>query len=115
MDRKPVLFSICTLIALFLAANSPAECDRSMYLGVCQELVSAARSYEARSTYHQNIARSIQMQIEAMAKLPKNQGTIMALENLFAQYDQNRALENKFRALFRQANDEAERCMKSAE
>ncbi len=115
MNRSPVPFAICAVIALFLAATSPADCDRSMYLGVCQELVNTARAYEARSTYHNTIARSLQMQIESLAKLPKNQGTIMAMENLFAQYDQNRALENKFRALFRKANDEAERCMKSAE
>jgi len=98
-----------------MATAQPADCDRSMYLGVCQELVNTARSYEARSTYHQNIARSIQVQIESMARLPKNQGTIMVMENLFAQYDQNRALEIKFRALFRQSNDDADRCMKSAE
>lgn len=115
MGRMPVLFSLCALIALILAATSPADCDRSMYLGVCQELVNTARSYEARSTYHQNIARSIQMQIQNLAKMPKNQGTMMAMENLFSQYDQNRALENKFRALFRKANEEADRCMKSAE
>lgn len=115
MDRKPALFSLFALIVLSLVTTLPADCDRSMYLGVCQELVSTARSYEARSTYHQNIARVLQMQIENMAKLPKNQGTIMAMENLFAQYDQNRALENKFRAMFRQANEEADRCMKSAE
>jgi hypothetical protein len=115
MNLKTTLFFLCTVTSLIIATSWPANCDRGMYLGVCQELVNTARSHEARSTFHQNVARNLQMQIENMSKLPKNQGTIAAMENLFTQYDQNRALERRFRTLFRQATDEAERCMSSAE
>ena len=43
--------------------------------------------------------------------MPKNQNTISAMDSLYAQYDQNRLLEIKFKELYRQATDEAQRCM----
>lgn len=115
MNLKTTLFLFCIVSGLIVAMTLPANCDRSMLLVVCQELFSTARSHEARATFHSNVARNIQIQIETMAKLPKNQGTILAMENLFTQYDQNRTLENKFRTLFRQTTEEAERCMRSAQ
>jgi len=109
-------FSVFSLVAMLtILTATTADCDRTMYLGVCQELVSGARSYEARATFHNNVAKAFQIQIESLSKLPKNQGTISAMDSLFSQYDQNRMLEGKFRSLFRQASDDADRCMKSAE
>ena len=75
-------------------------------------MVSQARAYDARASQHNNVAKGYQMQIENLAKLPKNQTTVSAMDSLFAQYDQNRLLEIKFRELYRQTSAEAERCMK---
>jgi hypothetical protein len=109
------VFAIVTFLSLLvIAGTGPAYCQSAGVLNVCQELVSSARSYEARSTAHGRIAKSLMAQIESMAKLPKNDGTIAAMESLFSQYDENRALENKFRTLYRQATDESDRCLKSA-
>ncbi|MBI4963796.1 MAG: hypothetical protein HY913_11020 [Desulfomonile tiedjei] len=102
--------AICSLV-LILAAG-PAYPDRTLYLNVCQELVNQARSYEARASFHNSVSKGYQMQIENMSKQPKNQGTISAMDSLFSQYDQNRLLEIKFRELYRQTSEEAERCMK---
>lgn len=105
---------VFTLLSLsVLCATNPGYCERTWYLSVCQELVSSARAYEARAEAHNKIARSFMLQIENMAQLPKNQGTIAAMDNLFAQYDQNRKMEHKFRELYRQATEEAKQCMKS--
>ncbi|MDQ7783634.1 MAG: hypothetical protein RDU20_12190 [Desulfomonilaceae bacterium] len=107
-------FIVFTLLTLtLLCAANPGYCERTWYLSVCQELVSSARAYQARAESHNQIARSYMLQIENMAQLPKNQGTITAMDNLFAQYDQNRKMEGKFRELYRQATEEAKQCMKS--
>lgn len=107
---------ISTLVAILITlAAGPVDCDSTMYLSVCQELVNTARSYEARANSHSNIAKAYQMQIQNLATMPKNQGTISAMDSLFSQYDQNRTMENKFRLMFRQATDEADKCMRSAQ
>jgi hypothetical protein len=110
------LKSALVIISLFSMAPvlgaGPAYCESVASLNVCQELVNSARSYEARAAYHNQIAKSLQMQIENVAKLPKNQGTVLAMDQLFAQYDENRSLEQKFRDLYRKAADDAKGCMK---
>jgi hypothetical protein len=98
---------------LIVATTGPVQCQSTAVLNVCQELMNSARSYEARATAHSRIAKALMSQIENLAKLPKNDGSISAMDNAFSQYDENRALENKFRTLYRQATDESERCMKS--
>jgi hypothetical protein len=104
------------IIALCLLAVSPAiPNDRGSYLNVCQELVSSARTYEARSAHHSRVAKQLQSQIENLSRMPRNDSTGQVIDNLFAQYDENRQLESKFRDLFRQSSDEAKKCMKSAE
>jgi hypothetical protein len=118
-ERLPMSLRTACVIALslsllILAGTGPAYCQTTAVLSVCQELVSSARAYEARSTAHNRIAKSLMAQIESLAKLPKSDGTIAAMDSLFSQYDENRALENKFRTLYRQSTDESERCMKSA-
>lgn len=115
MSLKQSLIIATALCALLIAATGPAFAERTMYLNVCQELVNQARSYEARAAAHGRIAKSLMSQIESLAKLPKNQGTMAAMDNLFAQYDENRALESKFRGLYKQATSESEQCMKSAD
>jgi hypothetical protein len=104
------------LFSLFCVLSSaPAPCERTMYLNLCQEIVNSARSYEARATFHARVAKNVQMQIETMAKLPKDQAQSTAIDNLFTQYDENRVLESKYRELYRQTSDEAKQCMKTAE
>jgi hypothetical protein len=110
--RSPFIVSAFLALILICSAN-PGYCERTWYLSVCQELVSAARAYEARAEAHNRIAKNFMIQIENMAKLEKNQGTIAAMDNLFAQYDQNRKMEGKLRELYRQATEEAKQCMKS--
>lgn len=103
------------MIAIVVAAAGPAPCQSTSMLNVCQELVSSARSYEARAAGHSRIAKALMAQIESMAKLSKSEAQVAAMDNLFAQYDENRALENKFRSLYRQAAEESERCMKASQ
>jgi|GEM_PF-625816 len=113
MNLKSLVLSLAIVSLLLFAATTPVPAvERTMYLNVCQELVSQARSYEARATQHNNIAKGFQMQIENLAKMPKTQSTVSAMDSFFSQYDQNRLLEIKFRELYRQTSDEAERCMK---
>jgi hypothetical protein len=105
-----------SVVSLCILAASPAfSNDRSSYLNVCQELVSSARTYEARSAHHGRVAKQLQSQIEGLSRGPRNDNTGQIIDNLFAQYDENRQLESKFRDLFRQSSDEAKKCMKSAE
>ncbi len=106
-----IVFTFLFLNLLWPA--NPAYCDRTWYLSVCQELVSSARAYQARAEAHDRIAKSYKLQIENMAKLEKTQATITAMDNLFAQYDQNRKMEAKFRELYRQITEEAQQCMSS--
>jgi hypothetical protein len=112
MNLKSVLVIISVVSMLLILNSGSAQCQSASSLNVCQELVSSARSYEARATYHNQIAKSLQIQIENVSKLPKNQGTILTMDQLFAQYDENRALESKFRDLSRKATDDAKGCMK---
>ncbi|MBM3302759.1 MAG: hypothetical protein FJY85_22775 [Deltaproteobacteria bacterium] len=112
MNIRPALIVLALLSVLVLSATRPAYSERTIYLHVCQELVTQARSYEARAESHNRIAKAYMLQIENLAKYPKNQGTIAAMDNLFAQYDQNRKMESKLRELYRQATEEAKECMK---
>lgn len=113
MNPKSLVLSLAIVTFLFVAAATPVTAvERTMYLNVCQELVTQARAYEARATQHNSIAKAFQMQIENLAKMPKTQSTVTTMDSLFSQYDQNRLLEIKFRELYRQTSDEAERCMK---
>jgi len=113
MNLKSAIIAVA-LAALFLTATGNiAYCERTLYLSACQELVSMARSYQARAEAHNRIAKSYTMQIENLAKFPKNQGTIAAMDNFFSQYDENRKLESKYRELYRQATEEAKGCMKN--
>jgi hypothetical protein len=104
------------LALILLCAAATAFCaERSVYLGVCQELVNSARAYEARANYHNQVAKNIMLQIDSCSKLPKNSGTMQTIDNLFSRYEETRALENKLRALQREAARQADTCMKSAE
>ena len=110
------VFVITALLSLLMVAGiGTAYCQGTAVLNVCQELVNSARSYEARATAHGRIAKALSAQIQTMSRQAKSEGTMAAIENLFQQYDENRALENKFRTLYRQATEESERCMKSAQ
>ncbi len=77
--------------------------------------MNSARSYEARASAHGRIAKALSAQIQTMSRQSRSEGTMAVIENLFTQYDENRALESKFRTLYRQATEESERCMKSAQ
>ncbi len=112
--KTPVI--ILSLVGLLLiAAIGPAYGDRTAYLVVCQELVNRARAYEARANQANQIAKGLMSQIENLAKFPKNQSTVSGMDALFAQYDENRAMEQKFRELYRQAQDEAKQCMQQVQ
>ncbi|MCA1961228.1 MAG: hypothetical protein LDL33_10565 [Desulfomonile sp.] len=115
MSLKTPLIALTVFSLLLISAAGPAIGGRTVYLGVCQELVSQARAYEARANYHSQIAKSLTALIESQARLPKNAGTIQTMDNLFNQYDENRELERKFRELFRKASSDADQCMKNAE
>jgi hypothetical protein len=114
MNLKRACIAISFLIIISAGAQT-ALCENGMYLNLCQELVNSARSYEARASYHGRMAKTIQMQIEGMARLPKSDLTSQQIDTFFSQYDENRVMEAKYRELFRQANEEAKKCMKSAE
>lgn len=115
MKRNHIPLVLLLVVAACLALPSAGFCDRSQYLSVCQELVSSARGYEARANYHGQVSKNLMMSIENYSKLPKNQGTQQALDSLFTQYEENRAMEGKLRSLFREATREADRCMRNAE
>lgn len=114
MNLRAASIIVLLILGIF-ASNGYAGTERTQFLVVCQELLNQARAYEARSTQHNRIAKVLMQQIETMARQPKSEATIAAMDQLFAQYDENRALENKFRELFRQASEEAKRCMKSTD
>jgi len=115
MNLKSALTIVALLSVLIVFSSSPARCEKTMYLNVCQELVNQARAYEARANYHNQMCKAYMLHIENLAKLAKNSATSQAMDSFFSQYDQNRELESKFRELYRQASEEAKRCMKSAE
>jgi hypothetical protein len=116
MTLRPLLFAASILAVTALTVGGPASAEqRTAYLNVCQELVNQARAYEARANQHNQLAKGYQMHIENMAKQTKTPATMSAMDSFFAQYDENRALEKKFRELFREASEGAKNCMKSAE
>ncbi len=115
MNLKFALIVLAIVSSLLFSATGPVHCERTLSLTVCQELVNSARGYEARSAYHNRVAKAFMMQIENMAKQPKNQGTVAAMDSLFSQYNQNRVMEQKFLELYRQVSDEANNCMKSVQ
>ena len=115
MNLKSTIIAFSLLSLLMLSAVGPAIGERTLFLSACQELVSQARTYEARANWHNRVARSLMNQIENYAKLPKNQATITIMDSLFSQYDENRALEGKFRELYRKTAAEADSCMQSAQ
>lgn len=115
MSLKSPLIALTVFSLLIIFAAGPAVASRTVYLGLCQELVNQARAYEARANYHNQIAKSLTVIIETQAKLPKTNGTSQVMDSLFNQYDEHRELERKFRELFRKASSEADQCMKNAE
>ncbi|MEJ2718414.1 MAG: hypothetical protein P8182_14980 [Deltaproteobacteria bacterium] len=115
MNLKSTIIAFSLLSLMTLWAVGSANAERTLYLNACQELVSMARTYEARANWHNRVARSLMNQIENFAKLPKNQATITIMDNLFSQYDENRALESKFRELYRKTSAEADTCMQGAQ
>lgn len=115
MSLKSTTIILLFLSFALLSTAGPGHSQRTMYLNLCQELVSTARSYESRANYHSRAAGNLMIKIESYAKLPKNQSTIQAVDNLFSQYDENRALERKYRELYRKVAAEADGCMKDAE
>ncbi len=115
MKAKTSLIILAVAALLTIAAIGPAYSDRTAYLVVCQELVNRARAYEARANQANQTAKGLMAQIENLAKYPKNQSTVSGMDTLFAQYDENRAMEQKFRELYRQAQDEAKQCMQQVQ
>lgn len=115
MGRK----SAYTLAAIFILSlfpgAGPVSSENAMLLGLCQELVNRARVYEARAAGHSRTSKALMQQIENAARLPKNQNTIAAVDNLFGLYDQHRSMELKYMELYRKAAEEAKKCMKSVE
>ncbi len=115
MNAKIAFVAFALVAAALLTAAGPAHCDRTVYLTVCQELVTHARAYEARANFHNQVCKNLMIQIENHSKLAKTQATVSIIDTLFQQYDENRALEAKFRQLFRKSSDEADKCMKTVE
>jgi hypothetical protein len=115
MNLKSAFIVFALTILLLVSVGGPGPCQGQQVVTVCQELVNLAASYDARASYHRQVAKAYTIHIESLAKLPKNTTTIQAMDNFFALYDQNRALEAKFKDLYRQTSEEAKRCMKSVE
>jgi len=113
------LKAAATLLAFFILITTvfvpSAMSGRTNFLSVCQELMNQARTYEARASYHGQVCKALMQQIETVARQPKNDATISAIDQYFAQYDENRSLEHKFRELYKQATEDAKQCMKSAD
>jgi len=115
MNAKAPAIILALVALMVISAIGPAYGDRSTYLVVCQELVNRARAYEARANQANQVAKALMAQIENLAKYPKNQSTVNGMDSLFSQYDENRAMEQKFRELYRQAQDEAKQCMQQVQ
>lgn len=115
MNLKFALIISVIFSSMLFPATGPVHCASTLSLTVCQELVNSARSYEARSAYHNNVAKALMIQIQTMSKQPSNAGTVSAIDNLFTQYDENRVMQQKFMDLYRQVSDEANNCMKSVQ
>lgn len=115
MNLRAAATLLAFLILMTTFGANPAISGRTNFLGVCQELMAQARTYEARAVYHGQVCKALMQQIETVAKQPKNPATIAAIDQYFAQYDENRSLETKFKELYRQATEDAKQCMKSVE
>jgi ABC-type protease/lipase transport system fused ATPase/permease subunit len=113
MGQKPPVILLIIFTALISALAGVCSAENSMMLGLCQELVNNARSYEQRAASHANTARNIMSQIENTAKQEKTEHTMAAMDHLFQQYDQHRAMERKYRELYKKAADQAKQCMRS--
>ncbi len=110
-------FALHILIAalLMVGTGTPWAAENALHLNLCQELVGQARNYEARAAHHAVMAKTLRQQIEVHSSQVKSAALMSLVDNLFAQYDEHRAMENKFRDLCRKASDEAGKCMKSGE
>ncbi len=115
MGPKSAFIFIVLLSMTLIPLGGTAQAGNDMMLGLCQELMSKARSYEARAASHARSAKMLMGYIENTAKQPNNQGTNAAVDNYFAQYDQHRAMETKFMDLYRKTAEQAKQCMKSVE
>lgn len=115
MGHRTSLLAIFTFVVIILAPPCLSLAENPMMMGLCQELVNNARSYEQRAASHASAAKNIMVRIEAVAKQEKTEQTIAAMDTYFKQYDQHRAMERKFRELYKKATEEAKYCMKSLE
>jgi hypothetical protein len=109
--------AICPLLvaAFLLTGPAAAQAERTMYLGLCQELVNMARQYEARAANHARAAQNLMAQIESQARAPSSSATSAAMDHLFNLYDEHRAMETKLRQLYRKASREADKCLNTVE
>jgi hypothetical protein len=115
MNLKSSYIVLALTVLLLISVSGPGPCQGQQVVTVCQELVNLAATYDARASYHRSVAKAYTVHIESLAKLTKTQATVQAMDNFFNLYDQNRALESKFKDLYRQTSEEAKRCMKSVE
>ncbi len=116
MNHKAALIIFALVVILPISALGPAYGEsRTAYLVTCQQLVNTARGYEAQATAHGQIAKNLQIQIEGLSKMPKTSAQALGIDTLFSQYDENRALEQKYRELYREVSAQAKDCMKAAE
>jgi hypothetical protein len=115
MCRKRLQISLLFVTVCVLTASGPAFGENTMVLGLCQELVNMASSYQARAEQHAQVAKGIMAQIEVQAKQATSEVNSSVMDGLFQQYDQHRALENKLRALYKATASKADECMQSVE
>lgn len=115
MCRKCLHISFLISAVCVLVASGPAFAEKRMVLGLCQELVNMASSYQARAEQHAQVAKGIMSQIEMQAKQPKSEASSAVMDGLFSQYDEHRTLENKLRALYKSTASKADECMRSVE
>ncbi len=113
MSLRFIALLIMTFLAITFSGNHCVYSDNTMAMNSCQEILNNARSYESRATWHNQVAKALMQQIQNLSSMPKNSGTMQAIENLFQQYDQNRQMETQMRQLFRQYSEQAQQCMKS--
>ncbi len=115
MGHRTSQTAIFAFLVIIFTAPGLSLADNPMMMGLCQELVNNARSYEQRAAGHAITAKNIMAQIEAVAKQEKTEQTMAAMDTYFKQYDQHRAMERKYRELYKKATEEAKHCMKSLE
>ena len=112
VKKNIVLFIFISVLALFMVV--PANSGRTRFLGLCQELVNQARSYENRATFHATQARQLTVRIEQLGATRKNAQSSAEIDRLFEEYDEHRAMERKLKELFRKLSEEADKCMKDS-